>query len=213
MAFFEKIFGTKPLEINNNDPKKKAETLYQKGLIAVKSNRFRDAIPLFEEASKLDENSAQIHILLALSYTRIAGEYESDENTMDAWIKKAADVYWKAIILHREYGGLDKQQLTTALEFVASVDRIKMSKTNNPPEEQRKRIFIEYMVLKDSGFDLLSVTGDMLQGKNLKDMNNSLQHHSKNAENNAIERVTKSFGINERQIRAIIQEGQNKKWC
>jgi tetratricopeptide (TPR) repeat protein len=212
MALFEKIFGTKTDEIGNKDPKKKAEILYQKGLAAVKANRFREAIPILEEASKLNENSAPIHMLLALSYTRIAGDFENDEKTMYTWISKAADVYWKAIILHREYGGLDQKQLTTALEFVAAVDRIKMPQSNNLPEEQRKRIYLEYMSLKESKFDLSSVSRDIMQGKNLKDMHDSLQHYSKNAENNSIERVTKSFGINERQIRAIIQEGQNKRW-
>jgi tetratricopeptide (TPR) repeat protein len=208
MSIFDKLrdaFGTK-------DPIKKAETLYQKGLKAAKAERFRDAISVLEEAAKLNSQSAPIHNILAFSYSRVAGEYEGDETAMASWMSKAANTFWKAITLHRQNGGLEQKQLTTAMELVAAVDRINIIQSNVPPEAERKKIFLEYKSKRESGFDLFAAAGDIIRGDSLSGMFGSLQRHSGNAEDKAIEHVTRTFGLNERQVRAIMQEGENKKW-
>jgi tetratricopeptide (TPR) repeat protein len=194
------------------DPNKKAELLYQKSLELVKREKFREAVSLLEEASGLNPVSAPIHNILAFSYVRIADEYTGDEKSMNYWVNKSAEIFWKAIMLHREYGGLEPKQVSTAMEMVAAVDRINMEKSNTPQEKQRKSIFVEYKSKRESGFDFFSAAGDIIRGNSLTDMYGSLRQHSSDAEGKAIAHVTTKFGISERQLRAIIQEGGNKKW-
>jgi tetratricopeptide (TPR) repeat protein len=199
------MFGSK-------DPIKKAETLYQKGLKAVKAKRFRDAISALEEGAALNPQSAPIHNILAFAYSQVAGEYEHDEAAMNSWISKAADTFWKAITLHRQHGGLEPQQLTTAMGLVAAVDRIKMTQANVPPEEERKKIFLEYQSSKEARFDLFAAAADIGRGDSPSEMLGSLERHSGDAESKAIEHITKKFGIDERQLRAIMQEAETKGW-
>jgi tetratricopeptide (TPR) repeat protein len=207
MSILEKVrnaFGSK-------EPIKKAESLYQKGLKAIDTDQFGEAISALEEGAKLNPQSAPIHIILAFSYTGIAGEYESDEVALNSWMNKAADTYWKAITLHRQHGGLDEKQWTKAMEIVAMVDRIKITQSNVPPEEERKKIFFEYKSKMEFEFDPFAAMGDIWRSDSLSSAYRSLQQHSGNAEDKAIQHLMSAFGINERQLRAIIQEGENKE--
>jgi hypothetical protein len=194
------------------DPASKAERLYQKGLRLTREHRFQQAIPILEEAAMLNPVSASIHQVLGFSYSQVAGEYEGDEAAMNSWVNKAADTFWKAITLHREHGGLEQKQVTTAMEMVAAVDRINIGKSNTPPEDQRKTIFREYKSARESGFDFYAAAGDIIRGSSLTDMFGSLQRHSGGAEDKAIAHAMKKFGVTERQLRAMIQEGENKNW-
>jgi tetratricopeptide (TPR) repeat protein len=199
------LFGQK-------DPTSKAEKLYKKGMRLTRQQEYRQAVPLLEEAGRLDPMSAQIHQCLGYSYSRVAGEYEGDEATMNSWMNRAADTFWKAITLHRAHGGLEQKQLTTAMELVAAVDRIKISNSNTPLEEQRRKIFLEYKSKKDSTFDLHSAAGAIIRGDSLTDMSASLRRHSNEAEDKAIAYAANKFNITERVLRAIIQEAENKRW-
>ena len=227
MSILDKLFGRKgpikkaeslskaPIKKANtpsNDPIKKAESLYQEGLNAVRAERFKDAVSLLEVAARLNPQSAPIHNILAFSYFRIGAENMGDEETINSLASKGADTWWRAITLHRQHGGLEPKQLTTAMEFVARVDGAKMRQANVPPEEERKKIFLEWKVRRESGFDFNAATGDMLKGRDLLEMTQAFSRHSGNAESIAIEYVTKTFGLNERQLRAIVMEGANKKW-
>ena len=109
---------------------------------------------------------------------------------------------------------------------MASVDCIEMNKSNVPPEDQRRAIFLEYESNRKqwlhygerkhadelSDYELKEL-GDIISGRvSAVDKLIQWQQKTDNSEVNAISHTTNMFGINERQLRAIIQEAENKKW-
>ncbi|OHB67924.1 MAG: hypothetical protein A2Y77_03560 [Planctomycetes bacterium RBG_13_62_9] len=204
MSILEKLFGS-------NDPKKKAERFYQKGLQLTRQQHYREAIPLLEEAVRLDGASAPIHNVLAFSYSQVAGEYEGDEQSMNSWMSKATDTFKKALSLHRQHGGLNQTQVTTATDLVAAVERITMDKSQSPPEETRRKVFKEFTTLKeaksgwqDQAWAIIRGTGPEIAG----DMNRVKAE----AEEKAMDTVVNKYHITEWQVRGILQEGANKNW-
>jgi len=216
VGLLEKLFGSKKNlkkeEFISEDPTKKAEALYQEGLNAVRAERFPDALTLLEEAAELNPQSAPIHNILAFSYFRVAAEHTGDEKRANSLAIKGADAWWTAIMLHRQHGGLEPKQLKTAMEFVARVDGVRMRETNTPPEAERKKIFLEWKARRESGFNFDAAAGDILKGRDLLEMAQAFSRHSGSAESKAIEHVSKTFGVTERQLQAIVMEGINKSW-
>lgn len=206
MSIFKRLFGSK-------DPSEKAENLYQKGLKLTRQHHYKDAVPILEEAAKLNQTSAAIHAVLASSYSQIAGEYEGDEQAMNLWMNKATDTFRKAITLHRQHGGLNHTQLTTAMDLVTAVDRINMDKSQSPPKNTRRKIFKEFTTLKEAKNDWQSGAWDaIMRGTDIADMTSRIEKPKADAEEKAMCEVARKYSTTEWQLRAIIQEGENKKW-
>ncbi len=195
----------------HKDPKKRAEHLYQKGLQLTRQEHYREAVPLLEEAIALDETSAPIHNVLAFSYSQVAGEYQRDEQSMNSLVNKAANTFKKALDLHRQHGGLNQTQITTAADLVAAVERITMEKSQSPPEETRKRVFKEFTELKEAKSGWQDQAWAIIRGTG-PDIAGDMNRVKAEAEQEAMNTVVNKYHITERQVRGILQEGANKNW-
>jgi hypothetical protein len=187
------------------DPASRAERGYKKGLRLTRQRHFHRAIPILEEAATLNPVSAPIHQVLGFSYSQVAGEYEGDEVAMNSWMGKAADTFWKAITLHREHGGLEEKQLSTAIEIVSAFDRIQMQRSNVPAKDQRMKAYAAYRSRDASGLDFAGALHSFFNGRNL-------QASISDAESRMLTEVADKFKISERQMSAIIQEGESNGW-
>ena len=196
----KKLFGS-------DNPVKKSARLYKKGLALAEKNHYREAVSLIEKAIALNKNSASFHNLLAISMANISREYiDKDETEITLWLNKAADAYWKAIIIDRRSNELDSHQLSNALDFVTSWDRAQMQRANSPSIDKRKEIYSKYKkgLSEAVSFDTFN---NFLRKDTLNLVSGVADKKRENFKN-----ILNEFNLSERQIKAIIQEGENENW-
>lgn len=194
----------------------KATMLYKKALQLVKKELFHEASDILKKASKLNPESAQILVVLGYSYLRIADEFKEDEESMNSWVNKAADISWKAIENHRKYGGLNQTQINEATDLVASVDRINMKNDQNLEVFTRMEIFKIFKINSHRSDDWQAGAWDAIAyGTDLADMMRRREKPARpmaQPERKVKQELINSYKITERQLNAIIQEGENEGW-
>jgi len=177
---------------------------------------FKEAIKILEKAAERYPNSAPVQFSLGVTYSRIAGEYK-DEDAVRPWALKSGEAFKKAINLANRYGGLNDEQLAKARESVELVERakhIKERKTPSIPEDQRKKIYADFMETQDSEFlsGSLQGIGGLSVSLNFNEMAKGLYKGADAAKDAAAVKITKKYGITKGQLSAIEDEGKTKNW-
>lgn len=214
MGFLEKLFGSR----KEKKPAKDPEALYRNALDLFGQERFRESAGVLEEVARLDPNSAPVRFTLGVTYSRIAGEYGDDEETMRVWAEKSNEAFGLSVDLASQYGGLNENQLTIARDAATAFDRIMERETPSLAEDQRKKIYADLMETKDSELLLgTSLAQDMAAASrsptaSLAQMMQSLQSSGAKAEEAAVEKITQKYGITRGQLMAIEEEGKEKAW-
>jgi tetratricopeptide (TPR) repeat protein len=215
MGIFDWLFGKK----REKSERDLAKILGNVKNLVFEQMRFKEAAKILEEAAELYPNSAPVQFSLGVTYSRIAGEYK-DEDAVRPWALKSGEAFKKAVNLANRYGGLNDEQLAKARESAELIKRIKgikERKTPSIPEDQRKKIYADFMETKDS--ELLSGTSlvqDFVDASrssgNLEQMMQSLNNNAAKAEEAAVAKITKKYGITKGQLIAIEDEGKVKNW-
>jgi hypothetical protein len=214
MGFLEKLFGDRKRQRSAGDPDK----LYRDALELFGQERFREAAEALEEVARLDPNSAPVQFTMGATYSRIAGEYGDDEEAMRPWAEKSKVAFKEATNLASQYGGLNDKQLTIARDAAAAFDRIMERDSPSLPEDQRKKIYADYVETKDSelllGTSLVEEIGAASRGPtaSLAQMMTSLQSNAAKAEEAAVAKMTQKYGVTQGQLMAIEEEGKEKEW-
>jgi LysM repeat protein len=205
MSLFKNLFGG-----DSKDPEK----LYKHALELFGQEKFQDAAVVLEETAGLNPNSAPVQFTLGVTYSRIAGEFGKDEEKILPWLKKAADCLQKAMDISAKTGELNEQQLTIARDIVVAADRVSKKETSSLEEDQRKKIFADFMETQDSEFlmganilqDFKPSSGDLLA------MGQILNKSGAQADTATYGKISKKYGISEAQLNTIVEEGKQKKW-
>jgi tetratricopeptide (TPR) repeat protein len=214
MGFLQRLFGRRKGPGSTGDPEK----LYQDALELFGKERFREAADALEELARFDPGSATTQFTLGATYSRIAGEYEEDEETMRSWVEKSSRAFGEAVNLARQYGGLNDQQLAMARDASTAFDRLMERDRPSLPEDQRKTIYADYVETKDSelllGTSLVQDVGAASRGPaaSLAQMMEAVQGNAAKAEEAAVGKITQKYGITRGQLMAIEEEGKEKKW-
>lgn len=96
------------------------EKLYGDAINCFKRNQFRDAAKLLEEANSLNPMSPPIYFTLATTYSRIGGEFGSDQAAVLPWLRKSGAAFQSAIDFAARHGGLTDEQLAKARQAVSA---------------------------------------------------------------------------------------------
>jgi hypothetical protein len=214
MGFLEKLFGDRKGQNPAGDPEK----LYRDALELFGEERFREAANVLEEVARLDPGSAATQFTLGVTYSRIAGAYEEDEEAIHPWAEKSSRAFKEALDLASQYGGLNEQQLTIARDASTAFDRVMERESPSLPEEQRKKIYADYVETKDSelllGTSIVEDVGAASRGPTatLAQMMNAVQSSAAKAEEAAVAKISQKYGISRGQLMAIEQEGKEKEW-
>jgi hypothetical protein len=193
---------------------------FQHGLDLFNQGKPREAILILEVVAKSDPTFAPAQFTLGAAYSRVAGEYGDDEGTVRIWANKSAEAFRKAIDLARQYGGLNDKQLAMARDAVSmfeSAEGAYQARRGAPslPEDQRKRIYAEYMQAKDSAFlqgiDMQDLEAASKRG-DLAHIAQSLNFQGTKSEDAVIARIAEKHGITREQLLAIEREGDAKEW-
>ena len=233
MSFWKKLFGgasditakaLEPQKITTptptSPPQQNAdpEKLYKHGVELFGKEKFREAVSVLEEAARLSPSSAPVHFTLGVTYSRIAGEFGSDEEKVRPWVKKTRDCFKKALDLAARSGGLNEKQLSTARDAVTAFDRITERDSPSVPEAQRKKIFADFMETHDTEF-LLGTniaqefrTASWSPTGGLADMMQSLNRNAAQADAATYAKIGEKYGLSEGQLRTIVEEGKQQKW-
>jgi len=220
MGIFTRLFGSGKSEKPGKGQcnySKDPEKLYRDGLKQFGEGKFRDAAQNLEEVIKLNPTSAPAYFTLGATYSRIAGEYGSDENAIRPWIEKSAESFRKALRLASQYGGLNPKQIDTAKNVVTAFDRVVEKQTPSLPEEQRKKIYADFMETKDTELLLgTNLARDVMMASGrpggLAQMMQSLNSNSAKANEAAAAKITNKYHVNRGQLMAIEEEGKKNKW-
>ena len=220
MGIFDKFLGRKSEKYGqaHQTAAKDPEKLYRHAVELFGQEKFRDAAEVLEETARLNPNSAPVHFTLGVTYSRIAGEYGSDEYKVRPWMKKSVDCFRKAVGLASQYGGLNEKQLSNARDVATAFDKIMEKESPSLPEDQRRKIFADFMETHDTEFLLGTNIAQEFGAASrsptggLGAMMQSLNQNAAQADKATYAKVGKKYGIGEGQLRAIIEEGKDKKW-
>jgi hypothetical protein len=197
---------------------KDPEELYKRALGLFGEQKFRDAATLLEETAELNPNSAPVYFTLGATYSRIAGEYGADEEKVHPWMKKSRDCFKRAVDLAATSGGLNEKQLCMARDVVIAFDRITEKDSPSVPEEQRRKIFADFMETHDTEFLLGTNIAREFEAASrspsggLADMMQSFKRNAGQADAATYAKIGKKYSLSEGQLRAIVEEGKQKKW-
>lgn len=208
MSWWKNLFGK-----SSKDPGK----LYQQAVDLFGRDKYREAAAALEEAARLAPDAAPVHFTLGATYSRIAGEYDSEEK-MRPWAQKSRDSFKKALDLAGSSGGLDQRQLSIARDAVTAFDRITERDSPSLTEERRREVFADFMETHDTELllgtniaqEFRAAAGS--QGGGLAAMMQSLNRSSAQADEATYEKVGKKYGLSKGQLIAIVEEGKQKKW-
>jgi hypothetical protein len=193
---------------------------FQHGLDLFNQGKPREAILILEVVAKTDPTFAPAQFTLGAAYSRVAGEYGDDEESVRVWANKSAEAFRKATDLARRYGGLNDKQLAMAQDAVRmfeSAEGAYQARKGAPslPEDQRKRIYAEFMQAKDSAFlqgiDMQDLEAASRRG-DLAHMAQSLNFQGTKAEDAVSAKIAGKHKITREQLMAIEREGDAKKW-
>lgn len=197
-----------------------SKELFRDGLSLFNQEKFREAIPILENAVRIDPTFAPAQFTLGGAFSKVAGEYADDEDAIRIWANKSADAFRKSISLASLYGGLNEKQLTLAQKAVMTYERAETAykiqrEASLPPEGQRKQIYAEFMETKNAellqGIDIHYLTEASKRGE-LAQIAQDLERDATEAEKKAIAKITKKYRITKEQLMAIAQEGEEQKW-
>jgi transposase-like protein len=209
MSWLKKLFGAGT---------QNTEKFYNRGVELFGQDRFRDAAEVLEETARLNPNSAPVHFTLGATYSRIAGEYGNDEEKVRPWAKKSRDSFKNAVDLAPTSGGLNEKQLSIARDAVTAFDRITERDSPSLPEEQRRKIYADFMETHDTQFllgtNLAREIGAAARspGLGLGAMMQSINSSGQQADVATYAKIGRKYGLSEGQLRAIVGEGKQKKW-
>jgi tetratricopeptide (TPR) repeat protein len=193
---------------------------FQQGLDLFNQGKIREAIRILETVAKTDPTFAPAQFNLGGAYSRVAEEYGDDEGSVRTWANKSAEAFRKAIDLARRHGGLNDKQLAMAQDAVSMFESAEAAYqaqkwTPSLPEDQRKRIYAEFMQAKDSAFlhgiDMQDLEAASKRG-DLAHMARSLTFKGTNAEETVIAEMAEKHKITREQLLAIEREGDAKEW-
>lgn len=194
---------------------KDPERMYQNALNLIHQKKYREAADILEETAGLNPNSAPVQFTLGFTYINISGDYKDNEDEMQPWLKKTADCYKRALENNTKYGGLTEKNITVAKEFIMAYERITEKKSPSIAEERRRKIFADFMEVKDSNF-LLKTNVAIEIGKSSSSgfaaMNDAVKRNIEKAESATYTEICVKYEINEGQLQAIIEEGKEKNW-
>lgn len=195
------------------------EKLHGQARELIQKEKFREAAPLLEAAARLNPKSAAVHFSLGYAYSQIGAEYREDEEAIRPWAEKSMAAFLKAIDLGRRHGGLTEEQVKIARDAAAAFHRVMRRDAAQPSEEKRKQIYADFVETRDSELLLGTNLASEFQAASLTDplgglaaMSESLQRNAAKAEKAAVAQITCKYGISEVQVKAIYQEGKQKKW-
>lgn len=220
MGIFDKLFGRisgksgARRDTRTRDP----EQLYKRGVELFGQEKFREAAEVLEETTMLNPGSAPVRFTLGATYSRIAGEYGSDEEKVRPWAKKSTECFRKAVALAPQSGGLNEKQLSIARDAVAAFDRIMEEKSTSLAEDQKRKIFADFMETHDTEFllgtNLAQEIGAASRSPSggLGAMMQSINRSGAQADAATYAKIGKKYGLSEGQLRAIVEEGKQKKW-
>jgi hypothetical protein len=197
---------------------KNPEQLYKHALELFGQQKFRDAAAVLEDTARLNPSSAPVHFTLGATYSRIAGEYGKDEEKVRPWAKKSRDCFKKAVNLAPTSGGLNEKQLSIARDVVTAFDRITERDSPSLPVEQRQKIFADFMETHDTEFllgtNLAQEIGTAARSPalGLGAMMQSINRSGQQADAATYSKIGRKYGLSEGQLRAIVEEGKQKKW-
>lgn len=215
MGIFEKLFGRakgkrgEARHTRTKDP----DQLYKHALELFRKEKFREAAEVLEETAGINPNSARVHFTLGGTYSRIAGEYRSDEDKLRAWAKKSVDCFRKAVGLASQYGGLNEGQLSMARDAVTAFDKIMAKESPSLPEDQRRKIFADFMKTQDT--ELLfgtNIAQELYDASSFEAMQQSVGRSGAQADAATYAKICNKYGLSEGQLRAIVEEGKAGKW-
>jgi len=208
-------FGAKQsLSISKYYSSKKHSNQYASNTTSSKNPEKPYAAELLEEEARLNPSSASVHFSLGAEYSRIANEYGNDEESIRPWAKKSRDSFKKAVDLALSSGGLNEKQIAIAQGAVNTFDRIMERDSPSIPEDQRKKIFADFMETHDTEFLLGSNLLPELRksAPGLGDMMQSIKRSGQQADATTYAIIAQKYELTEGQLRAIIEEGEQKKW-
>jgi hypothetical protein len=193
---------------------------FQHGLDLFNQGKPREAILILEVVAENDPTFAPTQFTLGAAYSKVAGEYGDDEESVRVWANKSAEAFRKAIDLARRYGGLNDKQLAMAQDaasMLESAEGAYQTRKGAPslPEDQRKRIYAEFMQAKDSAFlqgiDMQDLEAASKRG-DLAHMAQSLNFQGTKSEDAVVAKMAEKHKITREQLLAIEREGDAKKW-
>ena len=214
MGIFDKLLGRKSekSERAHQTAAEDPEKLYRHAVELFGQEKFRDAAEILEETARLNPNSAPVHFTLGATYSRIAGEYGSDEEKVRPWMQKSRDCFKKAVDLATRSGGLNEEQLSIAHNAVTAIDRVTERDSPSLAEDQRRKIFADFMETHDTEFLLGTNIAQKSAGADLLAMGQILNRSAGQADAATYAKIGKKYGLGEGQLRAIVEEGKQKKW-
>jgi hypothetical protein len=190
--------------------------LYQTATNLFKSERFQEALDVFERLSVIDSSSAAVHFMLGTTYTRLGGQRSKDNDSLVPWLKKAVAAFKVALELANQHGGLTAEQRNIAADAALHGERVIEQHSPSLPEDRRRKIFADLMETIDSELLLgTNLAGDFeqaTQAASIKMMADGLKKNAAIAEDAALEKVTVRHRITRGQALAIKEEGREKKW-
>lgn len=191
-----------------------AKELYDFALDGFELGEFRDAAAILEETVKLSPDSAPVLFTLGATYSKIAGEYGSDEEKVRPWAKKSRDSFKKALDLTALSGELNEEQLALARNSVTAFNRIIEMDSPTLTEEKRKKIFAAFMETHDTEFLLSQEIADISETDpaDLGAMMQLIDEGSTQAEEGTYTKIGMKFKLSEGRLREIVEEGKKKKW-
>jgi tetratricopeptide (TPR) repeat protein len=197
-----------------------SQDLFRNGLSLFNQGKSREAIPILEKMARIDPTFAPTQFTLGGAYSKVAGDYGDDEDAVRSWANKSADAFRKAISLASIHGGLNDKQVALAEKAVMTYDRTETAYKKQRealllPEDQRKRIYAEFMETKNSellqGIDIQDLTAASRRG-DLAEMAQSLERKGAESEKVAAAKITEKYRITKEELAAIAREGEEKKW-
>jgi transposase-like protein len=214
MGIFDKLLGRKSekSERAHQTAAKDPEKLYRHAVELFGQEKFRDAAEILEETARLNPNSAPVRFTLGATYSRIAGEYGSDEEKVRPWMQKSRDCFKKAVDLATRSGGLNEEQLSIARNAVTAIDRVTERDSPSLAEDQRRKIFADFMETHDTEFLLGTNIAQKSAGADLLAMGQIFNRSAGQADAATYAKIGKKYGLSEGQLRAIVEEGKQKKW-
>jgi hypothetical protein len=217
MGLLDKFFGRKTgtpgktCDARARDP----EQMYKLALDLFGREKFRDAAEILEETVSLNPNSAPVHFTLGITYSRIIGECGADDDKVRPWATKSMDCFKKAVELASKFGGLNEKQLSIARDAATAFDRIKEKEFPSLPEDQRRKIFADFMETHDTEYLLGTDIEELRAASSMgspRAMMQVLNRHGAQADAATYAKIGRKYGIREGQLQAIVQEGKEKKW-
>jgi tetratricopeptide (TPR) repeat protein len=221
MSIWKKLFGDdlKTVPSPSQHTSERAEdpnSLYQTAVEHFKNERFKDALNLFEKLTGIEPSSAQVYYMLGTTYTRLAGQLCTDDNSLLPWLRKSIAAFKRAANLARDRGGLTAEQFETASEAALHGERVIERHSPSVPEERRRQVYADFMETQDTEFlSDSSVTRGMAEGSrtlNLKMIQEAISNGGARAEAAALDKVMTRHNLTKGQLLAIKEEGREKNW-